>query len=195
MIASLVEGGKGCVGIAATCATAGIIVSIINLTGLGLKLSGLIVDLGGGSLLITILLAAFAMWLLGTAVPVTASYIIAAVVLVPGAHFARRARARRAYVHVLLRGSRRCLAAHRARAFRGLGHLRRQAVPNHASGLEIHAPRLRRAGDDLPVATRRRPPVAGRLEIDSGNLDHLDRRAHRLRIGGGRLDRHSRHAA
>jgi len=83
MIASLVEGGKGCVGIAATCATAGIIVSIINLTGLGLKLSGLIVDFGGGSLLITILLAAFAMWLLGTAVPVTASYIIAAVVLVP----------------------------------------------------------------------------------------------------------------
>lgn len=83
MIASLVEGGKGCVGIAATCATAGIIVSIINLTGLGLKLSGLIVDLGGGSLLITILLAAFAMWLLGTAIPVTASYIIAAVVLVP----------------------------------------------------------------------------------------------------------------
>ncbi len=83
MIASLVEGGKGCVGIAATCATAGIIVSIINLTGLGLKLSGLIVDLGGGSLLVTILLAALAMWLLGTAVPVTASYIIAAVVLVP----------------------------------------------------------------------------------------------------------------
>jgi TRAP transporter 4TM/12TM fusion protein len=83
LVATLVEGGKGCIGIAATCATAGIIVSIINLTGLGLKLSGLIVDLGAGSLLITILLAAFAMWLLGTAVPVTASYIIAAVVLVP----------------------------------------------------------------------------------------------------------------
>jgi TRAP transporter 4TM/12TM fusion protein len=83
MIAALVEGGKGCVGIAATCATAGIIVSIINLSGLGLKLSGLIVDLGGGSLPITILLAALAMWVLGTAIPVTASYIIAAVILVP----------------------------------------------------------------------------------------------------------------
>lgn len=83
MIAALVEGGKGCVGIAATCATAGIIVSIINLSGLGLKLSGLIVDLGGGSLPVTILLAAFAMWILGTAIPVTASYIIATVILVP----------------------------------------------------------------------------------------------------------------
>ncbi|QIG51862.1 TRAP transporter fused permease subunit [Nordella sp. HKS 07] len=84
LIAALVEGGKGCVGIAATCATAGIIVSIINLTGLGLKLSGQIVELGGGSLAVTILLAAFAMWILGTAIPVTASYIIAAVILVPG---------------------------------------------------------------------------------------------------------------
>ena len=83
MIAALVEGGKGCVGIAATCATAGIIVSIINLSGLGLKLSGLIVDLAQGSLPVTVLLAAFAMWILGTAIPVTASYIIAAVILVP----------------------------------------------------------------------------------------------------------------
>jgi TRAP transporter 4TM/12TM fusion protein len=83
MIAALVEGGKGCVGIAATCATAGIIVSIINLSGLGLKLSGLIVDLAQGNLPVTILLAAFAMWILGTAIPVTASYIIAAVILVP----------------------------------------------------------------------------------------------------------------
>jgi TRAP transporter 4TM/12TM fusion protein len=83
LIGMLIDGGKGCIGVAATCATAGIIVSIINLSGLGLKLSGLIVDLGGGSLLATILLAALAMWILGTAVPVTASYIIAAVVLVP----------------------------------------------------------------------------------------------------------------
>ncbi|MFZ5671930.1 MAG: TRAP transporter permease [Pseudomonadota bacterium] len=83
LVAALVEGGKGCVGIAATCATAGIIVSIINLTGLGLRLSGQIVELGGGSLAVTILLAAFAMWILGTAIPVTASYIIAAVILVP----------------------------------------------------------------------------------------------------------------
>jgi TRAP-type uncharacterized transport system fused permease subunit len=69
--------------VAATCACAGIIVSVITLTGLGLNISGLIVAFGGGSLFLTILLAALAMWLLGTAVPVTASYIIAAVMLVP----------------------------------------------------------------------------------------------------------------
>lgn len=83
MVEALVDGAKNVVGVAATCACAGIIVSVITLTGLGLNISGLIVEFGGGSLFFTILFAALAMWLLGTAVPVTASYIIAAVMLVP----------------------------------------------------------------------------------------------------------------
>jgi TRAP transporter 4TM/12TM fusion protein len=83
MVDALIEGAKSVVGVAATCACAGIIVSVITLTGLGLNISGLIVAFGGGSLFLTILFAALAMWLLGTAVPVTASYIIAAVMLVP----------------------------------------------------------------------------------------------------------------
>lgn len=80
---ALVSGSKDVVAIAATCATAGIIVSIITLTGLGLKISGLIADWGQGSLFLTILFAALAMWVLGAAVPVTASYIIGAVTLAP----------------------------------------------------------------------------------------------------------------
>lgn len=83
MVEALIDGAKNVVGVAATCACAGIIVSVITLTGLGLNISGLIVEFGGGSLFFTILFAALAMWLLGTAVPVTASYIIAAVMLVP----------------------------------------------------------------------------------------------------------------
>ena len=83
MIEGLTDGARGTLGIIATCACAGIIVSVVNLTGLGLTLSGIIVDFGGGSRLLVITLAAIAMWILGLAVPVTASYIIAAVMLVP----------------------------------------------------------------------------------------------------------------
>jgi TRAP-type uncharacterized transport system fused permease subunit len=71
------------VAIAATTACAGVIVSIVTLTGLGLKVSGLVVNLGGGSIFWTVFFAALAVWVLGLAVPVTASYIIAAVMIVP----------------------------------------------------------------------------------------------------------------
>lgn len=83
LVEALIDGARNVVSIAVTCACAGIIVSVITLTGLGLNISGLIVDFGGGSAFLTVLFAAIAMWLLGTAVPVTASYIIAAVMLVP----------------------------------------------------------------------------------------------------------------
>lgn len=80
---ALEYGGRSVVAIAATTACAGVIVSIVTLTGLGLKVSGLVVNLGGGSIFWTIFFAALAVWILGLAVPVTASYIIAAVMIVP----------------------------------------------------------------------------------------------------------------
>ncbi|MGG5823658.1 TRAP transporter permease [Falsiroseomonas sp. HW251] len=83
LIEALTEGARSTIGIVATCACAGIIVSTVSLTGLGLTLSSILVDLGQGSRLGTLLLAALAMWVLGLAVPVTASYIIGAVMLVP----------------------------------------------------------------------------------------------------------------
>jgi TRAP-type uncharacterized transport system fused permease subunit len=58
-------------------------VSVVTLTGLGLKISGLIVNLGGGAVFATIVFAAIAIWVLGLAVPVTASYILGAVMIVP----------------------------------------------------------------------------------------------------------------
>ena len=67
----------------ATTATAGIIVGVVTLTGLGLKIAGIIVALAGGQLFLTVVYSALAVWLLGLAVPVTASYIIAAVMVAP----------------------------------------------------------------------------------------------------------------
>ncbi|MEE2636953.1 MAG: TRAP transporter fused permease subunit [Acidobacteriota bacterium] len=83
LVTALETGGRAVLAVAATTATAGIIVGVVTLTGLGLKISSIIVDLAGGNLFFTVLYAAVAVWMLGLAVPVTASYIIAAVMIAP----------------------------------------------------------------------------------------------------------------
>jgi len=83
LLAALETGGRAVLAVAATTATAGIIVGVVTLTGLGLKISSIIVDLASGNLFLTVLYAALAVWMLGLAVPVTASYIIAAVMIAP----------------------------------------------------------------------------------------------------------------
>ena len=83
LFAALAAGGAQVVPVVATTAAAGIIVGVVTLTGLGLKAAGLIVTLAGGTLVLTVLYSALAVWVLGLAVPVTASYIIAAVMVAP----------------------------------------------------------------------------------------------------------------
>ncbi len=83
LIGALAAGGRGVLPVVATTATAGIIVGVMTLTGLGLKIAGIIVALAGGSVFLTVIYAAAAVWTLGLAVPVTASYIIAAVMIAP----------------------------------------------------------------------------------------------------------------
>jgi TRAP transporter 4TM/12TM fusion protein len=80
---TLASGAVQAVGIAATCACAGIIVGVITLTGLGLKFSDIAIQAAGGSLVVTALYTALIVWVVGLAVPVTASYIICAVVAAP----------------------------------------------------------------------------------------------------------------
>jgi TRAP transporter 4TM/12TM fusion protein len=80
---ALETGGAGVLSVVATTAAAGIIVGVVTLTGLGLKVAGVIVTFAGGSLVLTVIYAAIAVCLLGLAVPVTASYIIAAVMIAP----------------------------------------------------------------------------------------------------------------
>ncbi len=78
------EGGSiSVLNVAATCAGAGIIVGVVTLTGLGLKFSSIVIDYAGGSLLLTAVFTALVVWIVGLAVPVTASYIICAVITAP----------------------------------------------------------------------------------------------------------------
>ena len=102
------EGGSiGVLNVAATCAAAGIIVGVVTLTGLGLKFSSIVLayaDSGSQGLvnlwalfgadktpallhdmklLLTAIFTSAIVWIVGLAVPVTASYIICAVIAAP----------------------------------------------------------------------------------------------------------------
>jgi TRAP transporter 4TM/12TM fusion protein len=83
LIAALEAGSLGVLGVAATCATAGIIVGVVTLTGLGFKFSEIVIAYAGGSLLLTAIFTSLVVWIVGLAVPVTASYIICAVIAAP----------------------------------------------------------------------------------------------------------------
>ncbi len=83
LIRALRGGSIGVLSVASTCAAAGIIVGVVTLTGLGLKFSSIIISYAGGSLLLTAIYTALIVWVIGLAVPVTASYIISAVIAAP----------------------------------------------------------------------------------------------------------------
>jgi TRAP transporter 4TM/12TM fusion protein len=83
VVAALRDGSGQMLNVAATCAAAGIIVGVVAKTGLGLKFSAIVIAYAGGSLLLTALYTALIVWVIGLAVPVTASYIICAVIAAP----------------------------------------------------------------------------------------------------------------
>jgi TRAP transporter 4TM/12TM fusion protein len=82
-VRAMADGSISVLGAATTCAAAGIIVGVVTLTGLGLKFSSIVIAYAGGSLLLTALYTALIVWVIGLAVPVTASYIICAVIAAP----------------------------------------------------------------------------------------------------------------
>ncbi len=83
LVRALSDGSTSVLTAATTCATAGIIVGVVTLTGLGLKFSSIVIAYAGGNLLLTALYTALIVWIVGLAVPVTASYIICAVIAAP----------------------------------------------------------------------------------------------------------------
>ena len=83
LLKALQGGSIAVLNVAATCAGAGIIVGVVTLTGLGLKFSSIVLAYAGGSLVLTAVYTALIVWIVGLAVPVTASYIICAVIAAP----------------------------------------------------------------------------------------------------------------
>src|SRR6476469_7108069 len=83
LVKALADGSIGALNAATTCACAGIVVGVVTLTGLGLKFSSIVIGYAGGSLLLTAIYTSLIVWIIGLAVPVTASYIICAVIAAP----------------------------------------------------------------------------------------------------------------
>jgi TRAP transporter 4TM/12TM fusion protein len=69
--------------IGAVVGVIGIIIGVLTYSGLVLTFADIVIELAGGSLILTILLIALASLILGMGVPVTAAYLITAVVAVP----------------------------------------------------------------------------------------------------------------
>lgn len=65
------------------CGVCGIITGVITLTGIGLKLSDLILTVSGGNLLATLLLTMVASIILGMGLPTTAKYIVLSAIAAP----------------------------------------------------------------------------------------------------------------
>jgi TRAP transporter 4TM/12TM fusion protein len=79
----LVDGARGALPVALACATVGIVVGVVSITGLGLKLATGIVGLAHGNLLLTCLLTMVAALVLGTGLPTSATYIITSIMAAP----------------------------------------------------------------------------------------------------------------
>jgi TRAP transporter 4TM/12TM fusion protein len=80
---ALVDGGKASLFVAALTGAVGILIGVLALTGIGIRFSYVLVDLAGGSLPLTLLLLAVSTLVLGLALPITATYLMVAVVAVP----------------------------------------------------------------------------------------------------------------
>ncbi len=76
-------GAESSLKIGATVGVIGIIIGVLTFSGLVLTFADIVIELADGSLFLTILLIALASLVLGMGVPVTAAYLVTAVVAVP----------------------------------------------------------------------------------------------------------------
>ena len=80
---ALEKAAKSSIAVAATTATVGIVIGVIMLTGLGMKLSNVLITLAGGNVWILLVFTMVASLILGMGLPSVPCYIILAVIVAP----------------------------------------------------------------------------------------------------------------
>lgn len=83
ILKALEEGARGALGVAMACALVGFVVGTSSLTSLGLTISNNIIEISGGSLLLTLIMSMFACLVLGLGLPTTANYIVCSTIIAP----------------------------------------------------------------------------------------------------------------
>jgi TRAP transporter 4TM/12TM fusion protein len=83
LVEALIVSAERTVSVALPCALAGVVVAVIAFTGLGTKFTGLMIWIAGGQLAVLLVLTMVASLVLGTGMPTTSAYIMAAVLLAP----------------------------------------------------------------------------------------------------------------
>lgn len=74
---------KSSIPVTAACASAGIVIGIVSMTGLGVRFAQIVFQLAGGNIFLMLLMTMVACIILGMGLPSTAAYVIAATVASP----------------------------------------------------------------------------------------------------------------
>ena len=80
---ALEDGAKNSLSVAVACASAGIVIGVVTLTGLGITFTNVVVELARNSLLLALIVTAAAGIILGMGMPTTPAYIVMVSLLVP----------------------------------------------------------------------------------------------------------------
>jgi len=83
LLTGLESTGRALLDIGVITATAGLVIGVLSLMGLGFTLSGILVNLSGGNAFLLLSLAAITCFILGMGMPTTAAYVVLAVLVVP----------------------------------------------------------------------------------------------------------------
>jgi len=83
LLSGVENAGRGMITVVTLLICAQIVISMISLTGLGIKLSELIIGVSSGSLFLALVLAAVVSLIMGMGIPTTAAYVLAASVVGP----------------------------------------------------------------------------------------------------------------
>jgi TRAP-type uncharacterized transport system fused permease subunit len=83
IVSALSEGGRDVAQIAPILVSVSMLVNLIGITGIAPKISGVILQIGGSNLYLSLLIATAVPFLLGTSLPVVPTYVLSVSILVP----------------------------------------------------------------------------------------------------------------